>query len=102
MKTTHKLAMVFLGVLVAVTAPAAVGFTVQQPAYAQLVKDPGASFFAPGEEPLAPGWDPNGAEEDAAGQDPRAEGWMPMEAVQDSPGVLGLEAEIVGPDLPKK
>jgi hypothetical protein len=44
MQTTDKRAMVFLGVLVAVAA--AVGFTVQQPAYAQLVKDPGAFFFA--------------------------------------------------------
>ena len=31
-----------------------------EPVYAQLSKDPGASVFAPGEEPQTPGWDPNG------------------------------------------
>jgi hypothetical protein len=62
MQTTHKLAMAFLAVLIAV---AAVGFTVQQSAYAQLVKDPGASGLTPGEDPKGPGWMPNGAEEDA-------------------------------------
>jgi hypothetical protein len=69
-KTTTSIAIIaivaalaLLGVLLA-----AVGLTVQQPAYAQLVKDPGASFFAPGEEPKRPGWYPNGAPEDAPGQ----------------------------------
>src|SRR5688500_12832075 len=99
MKTTQKLAMVFLGVLVAVAVAAALaGFTVQQrPAYAQFVKDPGASFFAPGEDPQAPGWDPSGAEEDAPGQLKE----LPTEPCQESalkcaPGTEGLEAEIIG------
>jgi len=88
MKATHKLAMVFLGVLVAVTAAAA-GFAVQQPAYAQL--DPGASGFAPSANP-----------------DGAAGGWMPMEApghcigcAEDSaPGNEALGEGVIG--QPKK
>jgi hypothetical protein len=78
-------AMASLGVLVV-----AVSFTVQ-PAYAQLVKDPGASGFAPGEEPKRPGWDPNGAPEDAPGHC--------IGCAEDSaPGQEGLKAGIIGPD----
>jgi hypothetical protein len=99
MQTTHKLAMVFLGVLVAVAAAAGVGFTVQQPADAQLVKDPGASGFAPGEDPKRPGWDPNGAPEDAPGHVDEGSTEVPLRPKDVAPGEQGLEAGIIGPEI---
>ena len=74
--------------VIATAAATVVGFTVSQPAYAQLEKDPGASFFAPKADP-----------------DQAAGGWMPMEvpgtcigcAEESSPGVEGLTAGIIGP-----
>ena len=58
-----------------------------EPVYAQLSKDPGASGLAPGEDPQAPGWDPNRAEEDAPGQ--AAEGQHCIGCVADfAPGNL--------------
>ena len=95
--------------VIATAAATVVGFTVSQPAYAQLEKDPGASFFAPGEEPQIPGWDPDRAEEDAPGQ--LAEIPVPQPpipqppcdscAAELAPGTEGLEAGIIGPELKK-
>ena len=82
-------------------AAALFGFTIVQPAYAP---PPGfcfgcdASELSPGEEPQAPGWDPNGASADAPGQE--AEKPVPCpNCVEDfAPGQEGLEAGIIGPD----
>jgi hypothetical protein len=80
-----------LAVLVIPVAVVA-GFTAQQPTYAQLVKDPGASGFAPSANP-----------------DGAAGGWQPIEApgrepdlvAENNPGQKGLLAGIIGPDLKK-
>lgn len=63
----------------------------QDPCPPDECKDPGASGFAPDEEPQAPGWDPSGAEEDAPGQ---KEGAHPQ---KEAPGQKGLESGIIGP-----
>jgi hypothetical protein len=55
-------------IVIIAVATALVGFTVSPQVYAQLVKDPGASFFAPEEEPQLHGWDPHRAEEYAPGE----------------------------------
>jgi len=99
MQTIPTITMAFLAVLVAI---AAVGFTVQQSAYAQLIKDPGASGLTPGEDPGAPGWDPNQAEEDAPGQSANIAP-EPCDncAKEFAPGQEGLKAGIIGPDIKK-
>jgi hypothetical protein len=101
----NKIATIAIVVVAAMVASlgvlaAAVGFTAQQPAYAQLVKDPGASGLTPGEEPKRPGWDPNDAPEDAPGQ--LAEGPHCIGCAEDSaPGIEALKAGIIGPELKK-
>ena len=69
-----------------------------EPVYAQLSKDPGASVFAPGEEPQTPGWDPNGAADDAPGQ--IAPFPCPACGKAFAPGQEGLESGIIGPMIP--
>jgi len=99
-RTTRTTTIAIVAAMVSLGVPAAVvGFTVSQPAYAQLVKDPGASFFAPGEEPQRPGWDPNGAPEDAPGVEAEIAPPPCVECVVEfTPGQEGLEAGIIGPE----
>jgi hypothetical protein len=95
---TTTITTIAIVAVIAAAAAVAIGFTVQQPAYAQLVKDPGASGLTPGEEPKRPGWDPNGAPEDAPGQ--LAEGPHCIGCANDfAPGQVGLKAGIIGPDI---
>ena len=71
-----------------------------QAAYAQLVKDPGASGLTPKEQPQIPGWDPNGAADNAPGQ--LAEGPHCIGCAKDfTPGQQGLTSGIIGPELKK-
>jgi hypothetical protein len=88
MRIIHKSSTVFLVLLMAVAILAS--FSALHPTYAQLVKDHGASGFAPKADPDA-----------AAG------GWQPMEApgkapdlaAENNPGQKGLLAGIIGPDI---
>jgi hypothetical protein len=76
----NKKISAIIAIVVLATTTVVVGFTVQQPAYAQLVKDPGASGFAPAADPLQ-----------AAG------GWKPMEApgqLKEGPHCIGCAAEL--------
>jgi hypothetical protein len=84
-------------VFIALAMVATITLTTITFAYAQLPpKDHGASGFSAGEEPQAPGWDPNGASADAPGQIIGPDD--PGETQQVSPGQVGLKAGIIGPD----
>jgi hypothetical protein len=101
MRTSSSMIVVIAIVAALVFVAAALfGFNIVQPAYAPPVTCPncGASELAPGEEPQAPGWDPNGASADAPGQE--AEGPATcIECAKDfSAGEEGLKAGIIGPD----
>jgi hypothetical protein len=69
-----------------------------EPVYAQLSKDPGASFLAPGEDPQIPGWDPDRAADDAPGQIFPAP--CPACGKAFTPGQEGLKQGIIGPMIP--
>ena len=76
----NKITTTIIAIVVIATATTVVGFAVQQPAYAQLVKDPGASGLAPAADPLQ-----------AAG------GWKPQEApgqLKEGPHCIGCAAEL--------
>lgn len=89
-------ALVTLAAVAATLVTFTIGLSIESANATIIEKDRGASGFAPREDPKAPGWDPNQAEEDAPGQIIGPD--EPGESREFAPGEQGLEAGIIGPD----